>query len=127
MSDSDEDREDGEGGGSVSLTGFLFGNINLKTGQLEDDILDSESKRQLNALQKFGLGSIMNDVMEGQDRNEGNFAAKKRKNRRLVSSYDSSSSEEEEEDEDEDDVISKLSLSANYSPTFQLEVNCSIF
>lgn len=101
MSDSDEDQE--EGGGSVSLTGFLFGNIDMKTGQLEDDILDSESKRQLSALQKFGLGSIMDDVMEGQEQSQQNVSPKNAKTRRLVTSYDSSSDSDQDDDDDDDD------------------------
>ena len=118
MSDSDEDfddEEEGGKGGGVSLAGFLFGNIDLKTGQLEDDILDSESKRQLSALQKFGLGQIMQDVMEGQDRVQETVITKKKKNRRLVPSYDSSSSDsEEEEDEDDDTVMQSSSESISF-------------
>ncbi len=104
MSDSDDDQEEGGGDGSVSLAGFLFGNIDMKTGQLEDDILDSESKRQLNALQKFGLGTIMDDVMEGQDQPQATVSSsKKPKNRRLVASYDSSSDSDSDDDDDDDD------------------------
>lgn len=99
MSDSDEDNEEGEG--TVSLAGFLFGNIDMKTGQLEDDILDSESKRQLNALQKFGLGSIIDDVMEGQGQPQQCEKSKKSKTRRLVSSYDSSSDSDDDDDDDD--------------------------
>jgi transcription initiation factor TFIID subunit 1 len=106
MSDSDEDTE------SVSLTGFLFGNIDLKTGKLEDDILDDESKRQLNALQKLGLGSMMSAVIsDGSADGDINSASKrpgkpkKDKSRRLISYDDSSdesdaSSNDSEEDEE---------------------------
>lgn len=45
-SDNDNDNENGV------LTGFLFGNIDSK-GQLEDDIFDSESKKQLSSLARF--------------------------------------------------------------------------
>lgn len=41
-----EDREDVEG---VNLTGFLFGNID-ESGQLENDMFDSESQKQLASL-----------------------------------------------------------------------------
>lgn len=44
--DSDSDNENDVG---VNLTGFLFGNIDSE-GRLEDDIFDSESKRQLSSL-----------------------------------------------------------------------------
>lgn len=44
--DTDSDNEtDNE----VNLTGFLFGNID-SAGRLEDDIFDSESKKQLSSL-----------------------------------------------------------------------------
>lgn len=46
----------------VDLTGFLFGNIDSQ-GQLEDDIFDSTTKRQLNSLAQFGLGSMIRDVV----------------------------------------------------------------
>lgn len=46
MDDSDNENENEN---EVNLTGFLFGNID-STGQLEDDIFDNESKRQLSSL-----------------------------------------------------------------------------
>lgn len=46
--DSDTDERDNDNENEV-LTGFLFGNIDSK-GQLEDDIFDSESKKQLASL-----------------------------------------------------------------------------
>lgn len=49
MSDSDDDNNKDED--CVDLTGFLFGNIN-EQGQLESDVLDRESQRQLSNLGK---------------------------------------------------------------------------
>lgn len=48
-SDSDNDNENEV---NVNLTGFLFGNID-SAGRLEDDIFDSESKKQLASLARF--------------------------------------------------------------------------
>lgn len=58
--DNDSNDENDELG--VDLTGFLFGNIDSH-GQLEDDIFDSTTKRQLNSLAQFGLGSMIRDVV----------------------------------------------------------------
>lgn len=44
--DTDSDNENEN---EVNLTGFLFGNID-SAGRLEDDIFDSESKKQLSSL-----------------------------------------------------------------------------
>lgn len=44
MDDSDNENEN-----EVNLTGFLFGNID-STGQLDNDIFDNESKKQLSSL-----------------------------------------------------------------------------
>lgn len=104
MSDSDDDSDTGgEGGGGLSLTGFLFGNIDMKTGQLEDDILDDDSKRQLNALSKLGLGSLMTQVM--QEDEQAGVAPKPappvKKKKRFVP-YDSSDSDSSSNDSDED-------------------------
>ena len=61
MGDSDDDREGSDPG--IDLTGFLFGNID-ELGQLEDDVLDSESKRHLASLGRLGLGSILKEVID---------------------------------------------------------------
>lgn len=45
-SDNDNDNE------NEVLTGFLFGNID-SNGRLEDDIFDSESKKQLSSLARY--------------------------------------------------------------------------
>jgi len=101
MSDSslsDDDSDSGEGG--VSLTGFLFGNIDPKTGQLEDDFLDADSKRQITALNKLGLGGIMSEVMP-QDEEKSASSTAPRKRRRHVGL--DSSSDEDDMFSDEDD------------------------
>lgn len=50
MADSDEDMEDqDQHENGIDLTGFLFGNIN-ETGQLESDVFDNETRRQLSSL-----------------------------------------------------------------------------
>lgn len=108
MSDSDDDSDTGGegGGGGLSLTGFLFGNIDMKTGQLEDDILDDDSKRQLNALSKLGLGSLMNQVMQEDDQTAAaappSAAISGKKKKKKFTSYDSESSSEDDSSSDED-------------------------
>ncbi|XP_044752850.1 transcription initiation factor TFIID subunit 1 isoform X2 [Coccinella septempunctata] len=64
MADSDEDNND-----SLNLTGFLFGNID-ESGQLESDILDSESQKYLSSLGKLGLGSFLEEVFNENDPSE---------------------------------------------------------
>lgn len=44
--DSDSDNENENG---VNLTGFLFGNVD-SAGRLENELFDSESKKQLSSL-----------------------------------------------------------------------------
>jgi len=65
MSDLSSEDEDGP---QVSLTGFLFGNVDTKTGRLEDQsIFGLDSDRQIRALENLGLGfqSVLTD--EGGD------------------------------------------------------------
>lgn len=50
MSDSEEESY-GKEDDCVDLTGFLFGNIN-EMGQLESDVLDTDSQKQLSNLGK---------------------------------------------------------------------------
>ncbi|KAJ9586078.1 hypothetical protein L9F63_020275 [Diploptera punctata] len=61
MGDSEEEREESDPG--IYLTGFLFGNID-QSGQLEDDVLDSESKRHLASLGRMGLSSMLREVID---------------------------------------------------------------
>ncbi|KAL1130727.1 hypothetical protein AAG570_011968 [Ranatra chinensis] len=66
MSDSDDANNSGN---EFELTSFLFGNID-ESGQLENDVLDGESKRQLASLARLGLGSLLNElVMEAKEEN----------------------------------------------------------
>lgn len=62
MGDSDEDREEAAAGPALQLASFLFGNVDER-GRLEDDVLDPESQRQLAALSKLGLGSLLREMM----------------------------------------------------------------
>ncbi|KAI0232494.1 Transcription initiation factor TFIID subunit 1 [Lamellibrachia satsuma] len=61
--DSEEEHEVGDSTptSTVSLTGFIFGNINEK-GELVDDVLDEESKRHLNGLSALGIGSMVKEI-----------------------------------------------------------------
>ncbi|RZC42250.1 TBP-binding domain containing protein, partial [Asbolus verrucosus] len=62
MSDSDEENYNNKDEDCVDLTGFLFGNIN-EQGQLESDVLDTESQKQLSNLGKLGLGSTLKEMI----------------------------------------------------------------
>ncbi|ELU04183.1 hypothetical protein CAPTEDRAFT_225982 [Capitella teleta] len=53
---------------NTTLTGFLFGNID-KHGQLEEDLLDEDSKRQLGELSSLGMGSMVNEITEENNSN----------------------------------------------------------
>jgi transcription initiation factor TFIID subunit 1 len=53
----------------TALTGFLFGNIDCD-GQLEDDLLDEDSKRHLGGLTALGMGSMVNEIAEDGDGND---------------------------------------------------------
>ncbi|XP_047488468.1 transcription initiation factor TFIID subunit 1-like isoform X2 [Penaeus chinensis] len=99
MGDSDEE-EANEGGGGISqtlsLTSFLFGNIDAH-GQLEGDVFDGECKRQLASLSRLGLGSLLRQVTD-----------------------DGEDDEEEDEDEDEqgdddEEVLEKSPSAVDYS------------
>lgn len=60
---SDQNDEDSKG---FNLTSFLFGNID-ETGNLEDDVLDNESKKHLSCLAKFGLAPLLNELVNDVD------------------------------------------------------------
>lgn len=69
MVDSDDEAAEGPGATShtLSLTSFLFGNIDTH-GQLEGDVFDGECKRQLASLSRLGLGSLLRQVTDdGED------------------------------------------------------------
>lgn len=60
MDDDEEDK-------SISLTGFLFGNIDTK-GELDEDFLDEESKRHLGSLELLGgIGSMVKEITDSED------------------------------------------------------------
>ncbi|KAK3100550.1 hypothetical protein FSP39_021637 [Pinctada imbricata] len=62
--DSEDEGDVVEGGGAISLTGFLFGNIDEK-GVLTEDFLDEESKRHLGSLTSMGgIGSMVKEITE---------------------------------------------------------------
>ncbi|XP_070554018.1 transcription initiation factor TFIID subunit 1-like [Ptychodera flava] len=62
--DSDEEYDEGT---RLSLAGFLFGNIDEK-GELEEDILDQESKRHLCQLSHLsGFGSLVKEITDDTD------------------------------------------------------------
>lgn len=60
MGDSDDDEHTSS---SFQLTSILFGNID-ESGQLEDDLLDSVSKRHLASLARLGLSSLINELID---------------------------------------------------------------
>lgn len=66
MVDSDEDNDRDMDLG-INMTGFLFGNID-EDGQLEDDILDSEAKRHLASLGRLGLGSLLQEMISADSK-----------------------------------------------------------
>ncbi|XP_039293213.1 transcription initiation factor TFIID subunit 1 [Nilaparvata lugens] len=57
-----DDEENADRKTGLCLANFLFGNID-ESGELENDFLDSESKRSLRSLERFGLGSILQDLL----------------------------------------------------------------
>jgi len=63
--------EDEDDGPVVSLTGFLFGNVDTKTGKLEDgSIFGNDSDKQIRALENLGLGlgaDLTDDERESED------------------------------------------------------------
>ena len=48
---------------TLSLTSFLFGNID-PSGQLESDVFDAECKQHLASLSRLGLGSLLRQVTD---------------------------------------------------------------
>lgn len=67
--DNDEDHDDDK---SISLTGFLFGNIDTK-GELDEDFLDEESKRLLGSLELLGgIGSMVKEITDAEETSQPN-------------------------------------------------------
>ena len=46
----------------IPLAGFLFGNID-ESGELDTDILDSDAKKHLNSLTRFGFSSFLQEII----------------------------------------------------------------
>lgn len=78
MSDLDlSSSEDDESGPQVSMTGFLFGNVDTKTGKLEDQsIFGLDSDKQIKALENLGLGfpEVLSDEEEGLGSRNANYS-----------------------------------------------------
>lgn len=56
----------------ISLTGFLFGNIDTK-GELDEDFLDEESKRHLGSLEVLGgIGSMVKEITDDEESSRTN-------------------------------------------------------
>lgn len=72
--DESNDRGDEDYNSGINLTSILFGNID-NNGELVDDILDEESRKHLGVLSKFGLNSILNEVIEKENPTQTNLDA----------------------------------------------------
>lgn len=70
--------EDEDDRPAVSLTGFLFGNVDTKTGKLEDGtIFGSDSDKQIKALENLGLvfGGVLSDDDEAEHDGENGHSS----------------------------------------------------
>ncbi|XP_059612108.1 transcription initiation factor TFIID subunit 1 isoform X2 [Phlebotomus argentipes] len=108
--DNDSDTDDRN---EVDLTGFLFGNID-SSGRLEEDIFDSESKRQLASLSRLGLNALLSEVI----------SLPSDKSSRRSSGDDDSGDEfrrqESEDDTTEEDFTTKADTAIDYSDINEL-------
>ncbi|KAK7072813.1 Transcription initiation factor TFIID subunit 1 [Halocaridina rubra] len=98
MSDSDdeENTEKSEAPSeTLSLTSFLFGNIDTH-GQLEGDFFDGECKRQLASLSRLGLGSLLRQVTDDGDE-------------------DDEDDDDEDHEEEQDEIGEKSPSAVDYS------------
>nr|XP_018902266.1 PREDICTED: transcription initiation factor TFIID subunit 1-like [Bemisia tabaci] len=67
MDDRDDSDDDSISNSKFNFTNFLFGNVDA-SGELEDDgFLDRESKRHLSSLGRFGLNTLLNEVISNDD------------------------------------------------------------
>lgn len=119
--DSEEEHEDHAGEEAnpstlTCLTGFLFGNIDEK-GQLEEDFLDAESKKQLGSLSL--LSQMVREITSDEqttdcnvDKDDGleNFSAK------AVNAVDFSDITEVADEDDEDKKIKEVMSSLRVLP-----------
>ena len=55
---------------AVSLTGFLFGNIDASGRLVDDDVLDEDSRRHLDGLSALGVISPLVDELRGDAQND---------------------------------------------------------
>lgn len=68
------DREDSN---PIPLAGFLFGNID-ESGELDTDILDSDAKKHLNSLTRFGFGSFLEEIIGDENIPQLNYSSSRR-------------------------------------------------
>ncbi|XP_018009322.1 transcription initiation factor TFIID subunit 1 [Hyalella azteca] len=93
--DQQDSQEDPPVSQTLSLTSFLFGNIDDR-GQLEGDVFDDDVKKQLASLSRLGLGSLLRQVTNDSNDEED-------------------SDDDEEEELDDDDVLEKSPNAIDYS------------
>ncbi|KAI1299211.1 Transcription initiation factor TFIID subunit 1 [Halotydeus destructor] len=68
-SQDEQDNEENErkDGNTMSLTNFLFGNVD-KNGELETDFLDADTKRHLNSLERLDVGrDLLSNIVSKDD------------------------------------------------------------
>ncbi|KAB7507258.1 hypothetical protein Anas_01220 [Armadillidium nasatum] len=86
---------------TLSLTSFLFGNIDAR-GQLEGDVFEPECKRQLASLSRLGLGSLLRQVTNDDDDDEDE------------------DEDDDDEDEQEEEALVKSPSAVDYSDINEL-------
>ncbi|XP_055699483.1 transcription initiation factor TFIID subunit 1 isoform X1 [Phlebotomus papatasi] len=108
--DNDSDTDDRN---EVDLTGFLFGNID-SSGRLEEDIFDSESKRQLASLARLGLNSLLSEVISLPSDKDS------RRSSREDDSGDEFRRQDSEDDTNDEDFTTKADTAVDYSDINEL-------
>lgn len=102
----------------LALTGFLFGNID-KSGQLENDVLDPESKRNLHQLRQLGgIGPLLKEISEdienesdhGRDHLEDNDSQNEEWGEKSPSAVDYSDINELAEETEDQNIYKQMSL-----------------
>ena len=63
---AEQDNQTSSGSQALSLTSFLFGNIDSH-GELESDVFDDECKKHLDSLSRLGLGNQIRQVTDDAD------------------------------------------------------------
>ncbi|XP_022915910.2 transcription initiation factor TFIID subunit 1 [Onthophagus taurus] len=102
MGDSD-DENDGQDEG-VNLTGFLFGYID-ESGELDSDVFDYDTRKQLASLGKLGLGSMLKEMIDEKDDMDSDVESNNK--------YD-------DDNFSHDDEVKKLDLAIDYSDINEL-------